>query len=190
MFSRRTLPVWIGILALSGMFLMGQTAECPWNTVAVSFPDDALEVAIRLAIGKPSGPICSSALEGLTYLDASDSGIADLTGLEYCTGLDQLFLDGDQISDLSPLQGLVGMRAINLSGNQISDLNPLTGLIYLYGLDLSANQITDIYPLVDNYGIGPGDFVDLTNNPLDDTSCTVYIPELQSKGVNVLHDCP
>jgi len=50
--------------------------------------------------------------------------------------------------------------------------------------------------LVDNAGINNGDTVYLydsfykNTNPLSTTSCTVYIPQLKSRGVNVYHNCP
>jgi len=63
----------------------------------------------------------------------------------------------------------------------------LTNLNYLY---LDSNQISDISPLVSNSGINSGDTVSLEGNPLSTTSCTVYIPQLQSRGVSVVHKCP
>ncbi len=56
-------------------------------------------------------------------------------------------------------------------------------------LRLSGNQISDIKHLVDNTGLGSGYDIYLKNNPLSTTSCTVYIPQLENRGVNVYHDC-
>ncbi len=44
MFRRNLLPVWIGIIILSGMFLMGQEA---WEPDVGLIPDPNLEEAIR-----------------------------------------------------------------------------------------------------------------------------------------------
>jgi len=55
-------------------------------------------------------------------------------------------------------------------------------------LDLNINQIVDIEPLVDNSGLGSGDYIVLVANPLSDTSITVYIPQLKAKGVEVEWD--
>jgi Leucine-rich repeat (LRR) protein len=74
--------------------------------------------------------------------------------------------------------------------NQISDIPPLAGLTGLGYLYLSYNQVSDIYPLVENPGLNSGDQVTLRNNPLSSTSCTVYIPELISRGVFVDYSCP
>ena len=49
----------------------------------VSIPDANLRAAIESALGLSSGaPITEAALAGLTTLDASGEGVADLTGLE------------------------------------------------------------------------------------------------------------
>jgi len=48
----------------------------------------------------------------------------------------------------------------------------------------------DMCPLVDNLGLLPGNLVVLNDNPLDIDSCTICIPELESRGVCVGHDCP
>ncbi|MCP4106903.1 MAG: leucine-rich repeat domain-containing protein, partial [Desulfobacteraceae bacterium] len=62
--------------------------------------------------------------------------------------------------------------------------------LYLFG-----NRISDIKPLADNIGIGSNDTVLLyssyteESNPLSTTSCTVYILQLQDRGVTVGHNC-
>jgi hypothetical protein len=53
----------------------------------VNFPDPILKEAIWLQLGRtpPAGDIYQSDLVGLTTLVRDHGGIADLTGLEYCT---------------------------------------------------------------------------------------------------------
>jgi Leucine-rich repeat (LRR) protein len=130
---------------------------------AVTLPDPNLETIIREALNRPSGPIHSSALAGLASLTAPDSGIGDLSGVQYCTNLIILDLWNNQISGISPLANL-------------------TGLTYLY---LPRKQISDISPLVDNEGISAGDEVYLSDNPLSSDSIKIYIPQLQARGVTV-----
>jgi Leucine-rich repeat (LRR) protein len=132
---------------------------------AVTFPDANLEAAIREAIGKPTGPICPSGLDGLTSLSASARSITDLTGLEHCTSLTNLLLQHNQISNISPLANLTSLT----------------------WLRLHSNQISDIEPLVNNTGLAQGDTVNLTINPLSDTSINTYIPRLQARGVTVYY---
>jgi len=38
---------------------------------------------------------------------------------------------------------------------------------------------------VSNPGLSEGDEVDLSSNPLSDTSINTYIPQLEARGVNV-----
>jgi internalin A len=152
----------------------------------VIFPDANLEAVIREAIGKPTGSIYASDLAGLTNLDAYSRGIADLTGMEYCTSLTYLDLWGNQISDISPLSSLTSLTALGLYENQISDISPLSSLTSLTWLFLWGNQISDISPLVDNEGLSSGDTVDLQGNPLSAESLNTLIPQLQARGVEVI----
>jgi hypothetical protein len=41
---------------------------------------------------------------------------------------------------------------------------------------------------VNNPEIDSGE-VHLQGNPLSSTSCTIYIPQLEARGVTVFHDC-
>jgi internalin A len=78
------------------------------------------------------------------------------------------------------------LEHLYLSFNQITDIFALSSLNNLTSLDLSNNQISDIKPLVDNSGISNGDSIYLEGNHLSDTSISVYIPQLEARGVNVL----
>ena len=148
--------------------------------------------------------------EELTRLEAYKKNIYDLSGIEHCTNLQKLYLDGNQIIDLSPLSKL-NLVGLELSGNRITDLSPLSNISTLallrnigksYGglmalieeneipihLGLSNNQISDIGSLVNNSGIGEGHAIDLRGNPLNDEAYSVHIPILQKRGVKVLFD--
>jgi len=113
----------------------------------VFFPDPNLESALREAIGRPTGRIYKSDLEGLTSLSASYRGITNLTGLEYCINLRSLDLHGNQISDISALAGLVKLEWLDLSYNRISNISPLASLTNLTWLYLYNNLIGNISPL-------------------------------------------
>jgi internalin A len=109
----------------------------------VTFPDPNLEAAIRDAIAKPSGDILISDLLVLIDFYAQAKGINNLSGLEYCTNLQWLYLDDNQINDISTLQYLTNLRVLGLTGNQISDVSPLQNLLQLWPLYLTDNQISD-----------------------------------------------
>ena len=110
----------------------------------VAFPDPNLETAIREAITKPDGPIYACDLKGFTVLGAAGCNISDLTGLEYCTHLTNLDIDGNKIANISPLTNLVNLNRLDLKGNQIADVSALVNLINLQSLDLSYNEISNI----------------------------------------------
>jgi hypothetical protein len=116
--------------------------------VVVNIPDASLAAAIRDALGIGStDPIYDTDLAGLASLDAAGYGIADLTGLEYCTGLTWLGLGSNSISDLTPLAGLTGLLGTELAFNQIADLSPLESLTSLTWLGLGGNLIDDLTSL-------------------------------------------
>ena len=174
-------------------------------------PDPNLRAAIEAELGKASGDtITADDMATLTQLEAEDVDIRVLTGLERATNLTELDLDNNSISDISPLAGLTNLEILWLYNNSISDISPLTGLTNLTWLDLDNNSISDISPLagltnleilwlennsisdisplVANTGLGNGDVVGVSGNPLDSASINTHIPALQSRGVTVQFD--
>ena len=175
---------------------------------AVNIPDAALRTKIEQALNKQaSDPITSAELKTLTRLEATDANISDLTGIEDATNLTTLLLRGNSISNLSPLSGLTKLTELQLFRNLVSDLSPLAGLTNLTNLragnnsisnlsplsgltkltylGLHNNSITDLSPLVANSGLGSGDTVLVTGNPLSQTSIQTHIPTLEGRGVRV-----
>ena len=116
----------------------------PAATGNVVIPDAKLAAAVRKALGLGSNAaITKQRMRGLTELDARDSQIKNLTGLEHATQLTHLFLYYNQISDVSPLRGLTQLRNLGLDGNQISNIRPLSGLKQLELLHIGGNQINN-----------------------------------------------
>ena len=183
---------------------------------AVNIPDPALRKRIGVRIGKKIGETITQADladENFTLFDAIGLNISDLTGLEYATNLETLYLVDNSISDLTPLSTLTDLKYLYLADNQISDISPISNisaintlslgnnnLTSLDGLpDLSAadalyfqfNQITNIKPLADRtefaYDSSPGNqrSVDLEGNPLDDISINTHIKTLKNRGISV-----
>ncbi|UCC45128.1 MAG: fibronectin type III domain-containing protein [Candidatus Zixiibacteriota bacterium] len=139
------------------------SATCSDAAVVVDFPDPNLDDAIRTAIGKPTGDIMSTDLEGLILLSANGAEIMDLTGIEYC----------------------VDLQDLRLMNNYISDVTPLVPLVNLTYLDLYFNMIEDICPLVDNIGLDTGDQIIIGMNSLNSESTSTCIPALEARGVIV-----
>jgi|GEM_PF-1975813 hypothetical protein len=165
-----------------------ETEPTPTPT-KVEFADANLEAAIREAIGKPSGDINRTELEGIANLNASARGISNLSGLEYCTNLTDLRLRGNELSDISPLANPTHPIILDLNDNQIDDISPLMGGLNLGHLKLQQNQISDIYPLVIAALGSPVDcedcYLNLADNPLSAMSLDVYTPQLQEMGITV-----
>ena len=146
-------------------------------------------------------------LTNLTQLWLWGNGISNISVVVILTRLQWLHLGGNRISDISPVAGLTNLTGLNLVDNRISDISPVAGLTNLTWLglnnnnisDISAviglanlrqlwlvgNSISDISPLVENPGLGAGDIVDVTQNPLSSVSIHTHVPILQSRGVTV-----
>ena len=126
-----------------------------------------------------------SSLTSLNELSLYNNQISDLSSLSSLTGLTFAYLAGNQVNDLSSLSSLISLTRLIIPDNQIRDLSPLSFLTGLNELSLYNNQISDIEPLVNNPGLGQGDHIYLTDNPLSTTSVDTYIPELEVRGVSV-----
>ena len=142
----------------------------------VNFPDPNLEAAIREAINKPEGPITDEDLAGLTELDASDSGISDLTGIEHCVNLEELYLRHNEMTSINPIGELTNLRKLDLSENRIVDISPLSRLTNLEWLNLWINQIDKISPLS---GLTNLQWLSLGHNRISDISPLAGLTNLQ-----------
>ena len=115
----------------------------------------------------------------------NNNTISDLTPLSGLTQLTLLDLNGNAISEVTALSGLTNLVVLWLGSNVITDITGLSGLTNLVVLRLWDNNISDISPLVSNRGLGAGEVVSVSENPLNDISITVHIPALQDRGVEV-----
>ena len=115
----------------------------------VEIPDPNLKQAIRDTLSLPEDiHLTKLHMQQLTRLSAWDSGITDLTGLEYATSLGLISLVANDIQDISPLADLIHLYRVALDGNPISDISPLAKLKNLRHLRLAGERrISDITPL-------------------------------------------
>ncbi|HEX28712.1 TPA: hypothetical protein ENG04_01380, partial [Candidatus Poribacteria bacterium] len=95
---------------------------------------------------------------------------SNIDAISNLTNIQSLYLDHNQITDIKPLKNLVNLKSLWADYNQIKDITPLGGLTNLQYLQLRFNQISYIQPLIDNPGIGEGDTIDITGNPLTESS--------------------
>ena len=138
--------------------------------IPLFFEDLELERSVRMALGRPQGPITRYDVAFLTSLRAGgyrfhpslaefkyfvalqllqlgNNQLVDLTPLAHLTNLTDLHLGSNQLVDLTPLAHLTNLTKLDLSYNQIADLTPLASLTNLWWLELHHNQIADVTPL-------------------------------------------
>jgi hypothetical protein len=100
----------------------------PADTV-VHFPDPNFEAAVRELIGKPveEGDLLAGDLAGITRLDVSGRGIADLTGIEYFAALEWLDCSDNRLTTLD-LSHNPALKKLYCSGNLIRYPSDIQGL--------------------------------------------------------------
>ena len=108
--------------------------------------------------------------------------VRDILCVKNMPNLQFLVFGKNSVKDLSPIAELYDLEWIYGEDNWLSDLKPLENLTKLTRVRFFRNQIEDIEPLVNNPGIGDGDLIGLTGNPLNDKSVSDHIPELVRRG--------
>ena len=100
----------------------------------VDIPDAPLRSAIEKALSKNAGDTINAVeMAKLTSLNAANSGIVDLTGLEKAVNLTALNLHSNQIVDVSPLANLTKLTSLVIHLNHIADFSPITDLLSTLG---------------------------------------------------------
>ncbi len=177
---RRALPFMVGsLLLLSGCGGGGPTALTDTlcgsqpGTTRVIFEDANLAAAIKAALAL--GEQCDLTCDVITTLTLHHNTITDLT------------LFSNFLTDIGPLGALTGLTQLTLFSNSINDISALHGLTGLGTLVLSDNpDLSNIQPLLDNPGLGAGDFVYLEH--VDPAMLCEEVALLQAKGVDVIFD--
>ena len=143
-------------------------------------------------------PLYGGAIATLTFLEAIDANIDDLTGLELAINLKRLYLERNNISDISALAGLIKLQQLSLSGDildisalaelieltglyiigsNISDISALKGLTKLRSLNLASNSVSDLSPVAELTDLT---WVVLTSNNITDLS-----PLVENTGLGI-----
>lgn len=143
------------------MSIESNSAEVDW------MPDSALRVVVCEAIGLADpASLTKEKMLLIRRLEGSDTGIKDLTGLEYATNMTHLSLCGNKLSgaDFIPIANLTQLGSLELCVNQIEDVSSFANLINLRTLDLGANKVSDITPLVNLTELRE---LNLSSNPIE-----------------------
>jgi len=80
----------------------------------------------------------------ITSITAPNDGVTDLSGLEYCTGLESLDLSANPFSDLTAISNLTGLTSLEISETLCTDISPLAALTNLEDLWAANIGITNI----------------------------------------------
>ena len=153
---------WLCIFVVFGIACSVASAQEDW------MPDPNLRQAVWEALELPDEvPLTQLLMNQLAGLDAADSQITDLTGLEHAVNLIELDLGGNEIRDLRPISELIRLEALYTWDNPISDISPLENLTSLKALDLGDCQIADITPLtnlrnLENLRLSSNQIADIT----------------------------
>ncbi|MBR6682749.1 MAG: zinc-ribbon domain-containing protein [Firmicutes bacterium] len=78
----------------------------------------------------------------MTYVDLSGMVVSDLYGIEQCTQLQSLKVNGGSLTDLSPLVGLDQLNSLTLNNVPVSDIQVLKNLPNLTYLDITDTQVS------------------------------------------------
>ncbi len=148
----------------------------------VNIPDLKLRAKIENALGKTSGEdITREDMADLRRLDAEESKITDLTGLEHATNLTELSLNNGSISDISPAANLTNLNKLWLNNNSISDISPVARLNKLTNLRFDNNSISDISPVANLFNLKE---LSLDQNSISDISPVANLTNLEELFLN------
>ncbi len=166
-----------------------QCVEKPDTSQIIAFKDENLKQAVISAIqaANPSfnsQDVTINACQVITQLTATNKDIIKLDGLGSCTNLTALNLSNNNIIDIFPLATLIKLEHLELQNNKMFNTAVIKDLTALKYLDLRNNKITTTLHIASNTGLGSGDEVKISGNPLTG-AVEVYVKELKSKGVIV-----
>ena len=153
---------------VSGLITDIALSISPLAANVVSIPDANLAAAVRKALDlRENAPITRQLIQKLTELDASDSQIKNLTGLEHATRLRLLEVRRNQIRDIRPLTKLKNLKKLILEQNAVRDISPVANMTELRWLLLGGNPISDFTPLanlnqLEGLGLWGGNIGDVT----------------------------
>ena len=132
-----TLSLWLYIILGSATFAQ-----------VVEIPDPNLRRAVKEALNLPNdSQVTAQDMRQLTGLNAQNTGIESLDGLEYATDLRRLWVDNNPLSNLSPISNCSKLEDLGIGGCGISDISALQGLVNLLGVNIGGNSIHDLQPL-------------------------------------------
>lgn len=158
--SKKIVLVLASVLMLFNLFSTNISAEelivptAIGDTITQSFPDANLAQAVADAVasGNVDAILTSGMVNGLTYLDASNRGITNASGIEQLTSLTTLRLEKNQLTSLpSTINQWTSLKHLNLGENTLTSLpENITNMPSLEVLYLNNNELESIPETINN----------------------------------------
>ena len=156
----------------------------------VHMPDPNLRAAVRdtlcatLCKLPDRTPVTRDAMLQLIRLDATDRGVANLTGLEFATNLRWLSIARNPITDLSPIAGLIKLETLYMWATPVSDITPVANLTNLINFRPSYCEIADISPLANLFKLRK---LSLNGNEITDITPLANLTRLELLNLSSNH---
>ena len=109
---------------------------------ATHFPDENFRAWLLSQDYGQDGKLTQEEIDGITEINVSVKGIADLTGIELFTNLTDLNCSGNQLTSLD-VSNLVLLKWLDCYNNLLSSLD-VTKNVALKGLSCNYNQLTEL----------------------------------------------
>jgi len=140
------------LLFVVSLFMMTACSKSssPTGTIPefpVTFKSAAIEDAVRSEIGKPSGTLYQSDVDGITSLYISGETIEDPSGIEFLTNLETLSIcgSGSDLRDVTPISRLKNLQSLYLGQNyNLENLESLADCPKLTFLRLNRCGLTNV----------------------------------------------
>jgi hypothetical protein len=117
------------------------------NTSAEIASTEIYNYALANFDANGDGRLTATEAAAAEVIELAGKSISSLKGLEYFTGLKEIYLSGNSITDISPLADLYDLTTVDLSGNSITDISALQYLDGIRALNLSNNNIVLLDPI-------------------------------------------
>ena len=177
---------YFGIKAIDNSSNSSSLSNVVSEDFIVTFPDPALENAIRRTFDYYSGDLTAVKLMELDTLHADRSEITDITGIGYCDNVIVLGLYENNISSLEPISKMSNLKILSIYSNNISDVSPLASNLNLETIILSNNNITDFSALSSLPKLRS---LNLNSNPIQNFSGMLQMPYLKNIYLSNLETC-
>ncbi|MFV0426923.1 MAG: leucine-rich repeat domain-containing protein [Beutenbergiaceae bacterium] len=130
-----------GTFVFSGELTFTQIAPA----ATITIPDPALRACVNVALGQlPDAAITEAQAATINTLTCEGAGVADLTGIEYLTGLVTLQLANNDITDITALPSLPTVLHLGIGTNPISDVDALAAMTQLESLSINNLGLSDL----------------------------------------------